>query len=87
LKDKGLTKRIERIGNGNKIKFAYMKTPNPIKENVIAFVHTLPEEFGLHQYIDYDMQFEKTFIDPLTPILNAVGWTSEEKASLEDFFN
>jgi DNA polymerase elongation subunit (family B) len=86
LKQKGLTRRIKKIRNGTKIKFAYMKKPNPINENVIGFVHTLPKEFGLQQYIDYELQFEKTFIEPLNPIVEAVGWSTEQRASLEDFF-
>ena len=86
LKQKGLTRRIKKIRNGTKIKFAYMKKPNPINENVIGFVHTLPKEFGLQQYIDYELQFKKTFIEPLNPIVEAVGWSTEQRASLEDFF-
>lgn len=74
------------VQNGDKIKFIYLRKPNPIHENVIAFPDYLPEEFGLAKYIDYDLQFKKTFLDPIEPILDAVGWTSEEVASLEDFF-
>ena len=81
-----LKKKYQHINNGDKIKFIYLRTPNPIHENVIAFPDYLPEEFKLHSYIDYDMQFQKTFLDPIDPILGAVGWTSEEVASLEDFF-
>ena len=81
-----LSKKYQHIKNGDKIKFIYLRKANPMKENVIGFIDYLPEEFKLHSYIDYDLQFQKTFLDPIEPILAAVGWTSEEVASLEDFF-
>jgi DNA polymerase elongation subunit (family B) len=86
VKEKGLSTQIEEIKNGTKIKFAYMKKPNPINENVIAFPHGLPKEFGLDNYIDYELQFEKTFLEPLEPIAEAIGWKLKEVATLEDFF-
>ena len=86
IKDKGLDKKYTLIQNGEKIKFCYLKLPNPIKENVISFPDYLPEELQLHKYIDYDLQFEKTFLDPIGPILDAIGWSIEETVSLEDFF-
>jgi DNA polymerase elongation subunit (family B) len=86
LKELGLTKKYELIANGNKIKFMYLKLPNPIKENVVAFPDYFPKEFQLEQYIDYDMQFDKTFVEPLRLILDAVGWNAEQQATLEDFF-
>jgi DNA polymerase elongation subunit (family B) len=85
LTDKGL-KAYEKIQNGDKVKFCYLRKPNPIKENVISFPDYLPSEFQLHKYVDYDMMFNKTFLDAITPILDAIGWTSEEQVSLEDFF-
>lgn len=86
LKVHGLTRKYEPIKNGDKTKFVYLKTPNPIHENVVGFTQYLPQEFGLNNYIDYETQFQKTFLDPIEHILKAVGWSSEEVQSLEDFF-
>ena len=85
INDKSL-KNYVPIQNGEKIKFIYLRTPNLIKENVISFPDYLPPEFGLHKYIDFDLQFQKTFLDAIDPILHAVGWNSKEVASLESFF-
>jgi len=60
--------------------------PNPLKDNVVSFPTRLPREFNLKNYIDYDEQFEKSFLDPLRFIVNAIGWSFERQASLESFF-
>jgi DNA polymerase elongation subunit (family B) len=77
-----------RIHDGDKIKKVFLKTPNPIHQDVIAFPthENLPEEFGLHSYVDYDVMFDKTFMQPMRGMLNAVNWRHENIASLEDFF-
>tara|TARA_B100000678_G_scaffold37363_1_gene27207 strand:- start:2670 stop:5156 length:2487 start_codon:yes stop_codon:yes gene_type:complete len=74
------------IQEGEKIKFMYLKTPNPIHEDVISFFGDLPEEFGLEKYVDYKTQFEKSFLNPLINVLDCVGWTHEKKITLGSFF-
>ena len=75
------------IEEGSKIKYCYLKMPNPIQSNVIACINGLPSEFGLDKYIDYDLQFQKTFIDPMESLLSAMGWYAEHKSTLENFFD
>jgi len=86
LKVHGLEDAYEKIEEGNKIKFLYLMIPNTIKENVIAFNNVLPKEFELEKYINYDLQFKKTFLEPLEIILDSIGWRSEAVADLQAFF-
>jgi len=86
VKDKKLENRYELIKDGDKIKFCYMKLPNPMRENVFACPTSMPPEFGLERYIDYDTQFEKSFVEPIKSILDVIGWGVEKKSSLESFF-
>ena len=87
LKTKKLTKRYPLIRDGEKIKFMYLKQPNPIREKVLSFVTGVPAEFGVDSYIDRETQFEKAFIEPLTTIVSAVGWKIQEQSSLEGLFS
>ena len=81
-----LDNKYNMINNGEKIKFVYLKKPNPIHENVISFINQFPHELGLQKYIDYDLQFNKSFIEPVRAILDAIGWSLEKTATLESFF-
>ena len=87
LKQKGLDKKFETIQGGDKVKFLYLKTPNPIRENVISVPGLLPKQLGLHEYIDYELQFDKVFLSPIQSILDAVGWSAEKVNTIEDFFS
>ena len=82
-----LEKKYQTIKDGEKIKFCYMKEPNIMKQNVLSIINILPEEFNINNFIDYEMQFNKSFLEPLELILEKIGWTSEKRATLEDFFS
>src|SRR6056300_678933 len=81
-----LQHKYPMIQDGDKIKFIKLKEANPFKFDVISYISTLPDEFKLQPYIDYEVQFEKTFLDPMRFILDAIGWKAEPQASLEAFF-
>ena len=81
-----LTNKYPLIQEGDKIKFIKLIEANPFKYDVISYITKLPKEFNLAKYIDYEVQFEKTFLDPLRFILNSIGWNYEKQASLESFF-
>lgn len=86
LKKLKLDHKYKPIQSGDKIKFVYLMTPNPLMENIISFVDVLPEEMGLTPYIDREKQFDKVFLDPLQLILDAVGWKAAKIDTLEQFF-
>ena len=87
VSEKKLTNKYSLIGNGEKVKFIYLKKPNIIQENVVSFIQEFPTELGLDKYIDYDLQFEKSFVEPLKAILDAIGWNVEKTVNLELFFS
>ena len=86
IKRKNLQGRYPLIREGEKIKFVYLRKPNPIQENIISFTSELPKELELHTHIDYALQFEKVFLDALQIVIQPLGWNVEEKSSLEEFF-
>ena len=86
IKENKLTNKYSLIGNGEKVKFLYLKKPNTLQENVISFIQDFPKELGIDKYIDYELQFEKSFVEPLKAILDAIGWSVEKTVNLESFF-
>ena len=86
LKNLNLGMKYPYIQDGDKIKFLKLKEANPFKFDVISYMSTLPTEFKLKEYVDYEIQFQKTFLDPMRFILDAINWKAEPVASLESFF-
>jgi DNA polymerase elongation subunit (family B) len=87
LDEYDLKGQYQEIFTGEKIKFCYLKLPNPARENVISVASALPKQFGIDKYIDYEKQFDKSFIEPMKTITDAIGWKLEKVVTLEDFWN
>lgn len=86
IKKNNLASRYPLIQDGDKVKFCYLKTPNPIRENIIACQSSLPKQLDLDKFIDYDLQYEKSFVEPIKTILDVIGWRVEKTSSLESFW-
>ena len=90
LKKHKLTNKYPYIMDGEKLKYVLLKTPNALQSNVIAFLGELPKEFGLHDQIDFDRQFEKSFVDPIDLILECIDWQVDRsygtQVTLESLF-
>jgi DNA polymerase elongation subunit (family B) len=84
--NKQLNDKIPPIQDGDKIKFAYLKIPNPVQDTVIAVADILPKELELDKYIDRELQFEKSFVEPLRSITEVIDWKIDNNSTLEDFF-
>ena len=87
IKKNNLDNKYSLIQNGEKIKFCYLKKPNSIHENIISFIQDFPRELQIDKYIDYQLQFEKAFLEPLKTILDAIGWSVEKTVNLDSFFS
>jgi DNA polymerase elongation subunit (family B) len=81
-----LNAKYEKIKEGEGIKFIYLKEPNPLRQNVMGFLRELPKEFDIQQYIDYDIQFEKVYLDAVSNMIESIGWSVSDQSTLEDFF-
>ena len=86
IKQNKLDNKYSLIQNGEKINFCYLKKPNTLHENVISFIQEFPKELDIDKYVDYDLQFEKSFLEPLKAILDSIGWNIEKQNTLESFF-
>jgi DNA polymerase elongation subunit (family B) len=91
IKEMKLGMKYNKILEGEKIKFVYLKKPNPLsgtqgEDCVIGFPNKIPKEFDLDKFIDREKQFEKSFLDPLVKILDIIGWKAEKTNTLESLF-
>lgn len=86
IRRRKLDHKYPLIKEGDKIKYTYLKIPNPIREDVIAYIQTFPRELDLEKYVDYNTQFNKSFLAPLTRILDAIGWRTEKRVNLANFY-
>ena len=90
LKEKKLQGKYPFIQEGDKIKFLHMKIPNTYQSTSISFMTKLPKELNLHTIVDYDMQFEKSFVEPLKFITSMIQWQIDgsygTQGTLEEFF-
>ena len=82
-----ISHKYEKIQEGDKVKFLYLKEPNTMRENCISFNSKIPAEFNVHRYVDYDVMFQKAFLDPMDTIVKSLGWETEETHTLEDLFS
>tara|TARA_B100000287_G_scaffold311256_1_gene294521 strand:- start:269 stop:2758 length:2490 start_codon:yes stop_codon:yes gene_type:complete len=80
-----VTNKYPIIQEGEKIKFIYLKTPNPMKEDCISFFSQIPKEFNMEKYIDYKKQFDKSFLKPLENVLECIGWNSKKIITIGSF--
>ena len=86
IRKNNIQNKHQIIQEGEKIKFVYLKMPNPIMENCISYFSEIPKEFGLDNYIDHNLQFDKSFLKPLENVLECIGWTSKKIVTLDRFF-
>ena len=90
INEKQLTHKYPAIQDGDKIRFIQLRQPNLLGVNVISFITKVPKELDIHKYIDYDTQYEKAFVEPLSFITDNINWNIDRsygtQTTLEDFF-
>lgn len=86
LSDLNLGVTYDKIFSGDKMKFVYIREPNPFGEDKIGFMTELPKDFNAHKYVDYDTQFQKAFLGPMENVLEIIGWEAEQRNTMDSFF-
>ena len=82
-----LNTKYPLIRNGDKIKYIYLKQPNPMRSTAIAFISQLHKEFNIEQYIDRETQLQKTFIDPVKSFTDILNWNIKKTLQLDTLFS
>ena len=79
------------IQEGDKIKFLHLREPNIYQSTSISFITELPRELDIASLIDYDIQYEKSFVEPLKFITDKIKWNLDmsfgTQLTLEGFFS
>ena len=79
-----------KIQNGDKCRFVHMKQPNIYQSSAFSFMTEIPKELDISDHIDYDTQFDKSFVEPLRFICEKINWLIDDtyglQGTLEDFF-
>ena len=85
-----LQNKYPLILEGDKIRFLHLRQPNIFQSTAFSFITSVPKELDIQSKIDYDVQFEKSFVEPLKFITDKINWIIDtgygEQGSLEDFF-
>ena len=91
LKKNNLTHKYQLIQNGEKIRFLHLREPNLYQSTSISFITELPKELEITSLIDYDVQYEKSFVEPLKFITDKIKWNLDmsfgTQLTLEGFFS
>ena len=91
IRGKKLEGKYPLIQEGDKIRFLNMKQPNIYQSSAFSFMTSFPKELDIIDRIDYDVQFTKSFVEPLRFITEKMSWLIDSsygtQGTLEDFFN
>ena len=78
------------IQEGDKIRFLHLRQPNIYQSSAFSFITEVPRELDIMDKIDYDEQFDKSFVEPLKAITEKMDWLIDSsygaQGTLEDFF-
>jgi DNA polymerase elongation subunit (family B) len=85
-----LENKYPLIQEGDKIRFLHLRQPNVFQSSAFSFMTEVPKELDIAGKIDYDMQYEKSFVEPLKVITEKMNWLIDSsygvQGSLEEFF-
>lgn len=92
LEEHDLLSKYDKIEDGSKMKYIYLKTPNSVwNQNVIGFPNdhkhrNFIEDVGLSEYVDHKMLFEGLVHKPLEPLVELLEWNFTKTIKLTSFF-
>jgi len=81
LKDFKLSNKYDEIRLDDVIKYVYVFKNNPYHIDVIGYKDMLPQEFKDIFKINYELMFQKLFIDPLDGYINAMNFNKYQPSN------